>query len=391
MRKLFMGLVIAGALMMTACTFPWNVPDGPENPTQVTDPTGTTEVPTQAPTQAPTTPADPQLAAFDALFGDRNSWYHMALTCAFDTPSRLNLYHLFYNGFDGESYQLTDVEYAELQDRLGTEIRHDIKRLPVDKMNAVLTQYFGITLQDVDSSGLQGLIYLESTNCYYHPANDVLTVENFKVTAVNIQEDGTIQLNYTADEDNAGYVAVLRIHEDGYRILSNKLTEESRMARLQLLFATNKLFNSALICEYATPAQVNLFQLFYNGFPDESKTPTDAEWAELKDIPGFEIGFELFRLPVWKINEKLEILFGITLEDIENPDLGSFTYLESTDSYYIMHTDTNAVWGIRVTAVSVLEDGTVRMTYTAREEETVYVAVLKPVNGGYQICSNQKA
>lgn len=150
-------------------------------------------------------------------------------------------------------------------------------------------------------------------------------------------------------------------------------------------------YNMALGSEYDQPEYVNLRNLFYNGFKDESYTPTDAEWAELKDQPGFEEStWELIRLPVSKINVVLKQYFGITLEDIKNPEFDGFVYLESTDCYYTMHTDAECLDNFQVIAAEEQHDGTIRMTYTANDGDAIYMAVIKPVDGGYQILSNQK-
>ena len=161
---------------------------------------------------------------------------------------------------------------------------------------------------------------------------------------------------------------------------------------LQALFGQlGSWYNMALRSEYDQPKYVNLRNLFYNGFKDEPQTPTDAEWAELKNVPGFDINFDMQRLPVAKINAVLKQYFGITLANIKNPNFGAgFVYLKSTDCYYSMHTDAECLDNFRVIVAEEQHDGTIRMTYTADDGAYIYVAVLKPVDGGYQILSNQK-
>ena len=139
------------------------------------------------------------------------------------------LKELFYNGFSDESAKPTDAEWEELKDLPGFDINFDLVRLPVDKMNQVLTQYFGITLEDVNAAGFEGLVYLESTDCYYRMCTDASVVENFKATAVEELEDGTVRLSYTGTSyvlgSNGAGVAVLKSVGDGYQIISNQKAE----------------------------------------------------------------------------------------------------------------------------------------------------------------------
>lgn len=223
MKKLF-ALLLTLCVLLVACAPATNTLEPTEDPTQATGDPNTPE-PTEDPTEPADNPEDPRLAEFDALFGPMNSRYNWALTSQYADPTFVDLELLFYLGFSDESSKPTDAEWEELKDRPGFDINYDLKRLPVDKMNQVLTQYFGITLEDVDASGFEGLVYLESTNCYYRMGTDASVVENFKATAVEVLEDGTIRLSYTGTSyalgSNGAGVAVLKPIGDGYQIISN--------------------------------------------------------------------------------------------------------------------------------------------------------------------------
>lgn len=164
---------------------------------------------------------DAQLAYFNALFGDMSSWYNRALTSLYASPAQVDLKMLFYHGFPEESQTPTDQEWESLKDKPGVYLEFDLMRLPADKMNEVLTQYFGITLEGVNPSGFRRLTYLESTDCYYHTVSDAVFVEDFNATAVETLTDGTIRLSYTAEFGEV-FVAVLKPVGDGYQILSNQ-------------------------------------------------------------------------------------------------------------------------------------------------------------------------
>ena len=210
-RKIVL-LCVLCALLLAACQ--------PGNSQNVDD-TGNGS-PSTGQTDAPTDPAKDELAAFNALFGDLSSWYNKALLCQYTSPAQLKLEVLFYSGFTGESKKPTDAEWAELMDQPGFDINYDLIRLPADKMNQVLTDYFGITLDEIDDAGFENLVFLESTNCYYHMVTDAVALENFKATAVETQENGAIRVSYTAGSNGAAYVVTLMPKGDGYRILSNE-------------------------------------------------------------------------------------------------------------------------------------------------------------------------
>ena len=117
------------------------------------------------------------------------SWYNQALTCEYDSPEQIGIYSFFHSGFKGEP-KITDEEWAQLKNMQGFGAPWgDIYRLPQDKMNAVLTEYFGITLEDVDPTGFNALAYLESTNCYYFKASAPNSIENFKADRVDRNSD----------------------------------------------------------------------------------------------------------------------------------------------------------------------------------------------------------
>ena len=187
---------------------------------QSVPPTQPTTVSTD-PSVPPTTTVPTELASFNALFGDWQSWYNRALTCQYESPKELNLLKFFYCGFKGETTK-TAAEWEALKDLQGFNENYDFFRLPVDKMNEVLTAYFGITLSDVAPSGFDGLVYLESTNCYYFMATGANTPENFSALSVETAETGMITVRYTIQWTAPNeYIVTLKPVGDGFIILSN--------------------------------------------------------------------------------------------------------------------------------------------------------------------------
>ncbi len=239
MNKHIALLLILCTCLLAACqqVQPPATDDGGKNSTPVqttgapsptTNPTTVpATVPTTVPTQ-PTEPIDEELAAFNALFGESGSWYNKALDYEYTTPTETLDWEIFSGTFRDESNQISDSEISELKamypERVEAIENLDITRLPVERINQVLTQLFGITLADMDDSVASGLPYIERTDCYYLIGGGAGGVMNFNALSVEHLEDGTIRLTYTQDcwrGDATMYVVTLMPYGDSYRILSN--------------------------------------------------------------------------------------------------------------------------------------------------------------------------
>jgi maltose-binding protein MalE len=167
------------------------------------------------------------LASLVKLVGDVDSWYNKALSCEYASPEQLDLGVFFLNAFREESNLVTDSERAQLKNLYGSDLIDilDITRLPVERMNAVLQEYFGITLEDIDEAGFKDLHYLESTNCYYIIGGGASGIMDFKALSVETLHDGSICVYYTANWDDAVYAFTLTATDNGYRIASNRKME----------------------------------------------------------------------------------------------------------------------------------------------------------------------
>ena len=171
-------------------------------------------------------------------------------------------------------------------------------------------------------------------------------------------------------------------------------TEPPLMAEMYTLLSTG-WFNQALTSTYSFAFRVDLYEFFYNGFPEESKEPTAEEWALLKNIPGFEEGLDLIRLPAAKMNEVFLEYFNEQGSNIytilsSNESLKKLTYLESTDCYYLMRsdTDTNTVTDFTITKVTNSYKDGIYVYYTRDNSPHKFCLHLKYDSGKYYIISN---
>lgn len=194
--------------------------------TAPTDPTQTTTMPTETqPTEPPTQPTepDPRVAVMQSLlkWPSENNFYNYALTSTYTTPADVNLFNLFQNGFQDESDDPTEEELLLLEGKMSEYWKEmDLARLPVEKMDAVLTELYGITLEQTNGVGLDSLVYLEETNCYY-TANTGVYYAEITVKYVETLDDGSILVQYSALYDGDYMVRLMPTDNGGYKFLSN--------------------------------------------------------------------------------------------------------------------------------------------------------------------------
>ena len=195
-----------------------------------TDSTQTTTTPTQTqpsdpkPTETlPTQPVDPRIAEMQALleWPSDNKFYNYALTSEYEPPADVNLLELFKNGFQDESDDPTEEEIVLLDEKMGGNWKEmDLARLPVEKMDAVLTELFGITLEQTNGVGLEYLTYLEETNCYY-TANSGVYYADITVVYVETLDDGSLMVQYATPYNGVFMVKLMPTDDGDYRFLSN--------------------------------------------------------------------------------------------------------------------------------------------------------------------------
>lgn len=144
--------------------------------------------------------SEAELAEYQVYFEEYDTWYTQALTSFYESPRMMDLRQLFYNGFPEEDAKgLTDAEQAYIDDLHADGICElDTSRIPVEKMDQVLQQYFGITLEETAGVGLDNMPYWEETNCYYSYRGDTNSTKAALYSGTKT-EDGTIVLYYTDD------------------------------------------------------------------------------------------------------------------------------------------------------------------------------------------------
>lgn len=155
-----------------------------------------------------------ELASYQALFTvvedpyalQQPNYYAAALSGTFDGPEEAPAEQFLAGGFPEEG-PLTNVE----QYLLGSQVDlagEEYFRLPAGKARAVLSQYLGTT------SGLEALIYLEETDCYYIPAAAQAPKGVTFTGGEYLCQNRAVRLFYT-DENGREMVLAMYVHWDG--------------------------------------------------------------------------------------------------------------------------------------------------------------------------------
>lgn len=172
----------------------------------------------------------PQSIGFDIFAGYNGNWLRQGLTHAYDSPAQLQLAQLFSKGFDTETTTPTDEEIAYLNTVWPTDWpQEDLIRLPAEQMDQVLQQYYGIRLEELGTACFDGLVYMESTNCYYCMAGNsaALELNDIKAYRVETISDGSLRLYYYLHQRQfEPWVVTLRQNDREWVILSNQHLED---------------------------------------------------------------------------------------------------------------------------------------------------------------------
>lgn len=145
--------------------------------------------------------------------------------------------------------------------------------------------------------------------------------------------------------------------------------------------------NQFLSSIYETPADIDLFGLFYCG-NGRNETMTDEEWAAFEAQGGF-MDTDVTKLSTTGADAVLLEYTGLTLAETSKAGLENFTYLPDFDAYYHAHGDTNYRGQVNISA-GVREGDLIHLYYDVSAIDSVCTCVtLREIEGGgYQFVSN---
>ncbi len=169
-----------------------------------------------------------ELKKYAQYFGDYKTWYAQALTSFYDSAKMVDLKELFYNGFPEVNAEgLTDAE-QEYIDALyaDSSCKLDAYRIPTDKMDEVLKQYFGTPYEKTAKVGTDKMHYWEETGCFYQYHSDTNSTQMTPYAGVQ-RPNGNVILFY--EHEWGGYAMVtIKLVDDGIQIVSNQKVSTSK-------------------------------------------------------------------------------------------------------------------------------------------------------------------
>jgi len=172
--------------------------------------------------------SEDELKKYAEYFSEYGTWYTQALTCFYDSVKMVDLYELFYNGFkDLIAEGLTDAEKSYLKG-LDRPMYGDVFRVPLEKMDEVLQQYFGIQYEKTAKVGTDQLDYWKETDSFYMGHGDTNATRMVPYAGVQ-RPNGNIVLFYEHEWSYNGYCMVtIKPTADGIRIVANQKVTSSK-------------------------------------------------------------------------------------------------------------------------------------------------------------------
>lgn len=336
------------------------------------------------------------------------------LNSLYDTPEEIDLFELFYCG-SGLEETVTEEERTAVIEYNEWDAEPDCACEKISRVNmdAVLTEYMGLTLADTNELGLEKFTYLEEYDAYYHFHGDTNYRGMITTFTTGEREGNLIRLFYYDDYMTQVNKVLTLCDQDGsYLFVSNQVTENSvldtndnEFARIIPLtieeveyFNGDQFFNgehlnirNQFLCSlYDSPERIDLCQLFYNG-SGFKETVTDEEKDALVELGvWWEVDCE--KNSRANMDAVLTEHMGLTLANTDGVGLEYFSYLEEYDAYYFFHGDTN--YRISTTFSGGEREGDlIRLFYNDLEEwyGGDKVLTLREQDGSYLFVSNQMA
>ena len=212
-RTTALALTLALVLAAVTCAATFTAPAGAED-----DGSG-----------APLTGAELTYFAEEWFNGDDFNIRNQFLNSLYDRPEDIDLYNLFYCG-SGLPETISDQELAE-EGNWATdgELICPLEKNSRANMDAVLTQYAGLTVEETNQVGLEGFSYREEYDAWYHAHGDTNYYPQVDITAGRRQGD-LIHLYYREtfrpDRGDWGCVTLRDLGDGNYWFVSNQISEK---------------------------------------------------------------------------------------------------------------------------------------------------------------------
>ena len=155
------------------------------------------------------------------------------LSSLYDAPGKVDLFQLFYCG-SGLEDTLTEAEKAAVIAYNGWEMEPDCacEKISRANMDAVLTEYMGMTLADTEKIGLENFTYLEEYDAYYYYHGD--TNYRMAISFSGGEREGNIIRLFYDDQFMSDGKKVLTLKEQAgsYLFVSNEKTGDAAASKM---------------------------------------------------------------------------------------------------------------------------------------------------------------
>lgn len=155
------------------------------------------------------------------------------LSSLYEAPGKADLFQLFYCG-SGLEDTVTEAEKAAVVAYNGWDMEPDCActKISYANMDAVLTEYIGMTLEDTEKIGLENFTYLEEYDAYYYYHGDT----NYRMTisfSSGEREGDILRLFYDDQFMSDGKkVLTLREQANSYLFVSNEKIRDAAAASI---------------------------------------------------------------------------------------------------------------------------------------------------------------
>lgn len=218
-RTTALALTLALVLAAVTCAATFTAPAGAEDDGSGTAPlTGSDD---------PLTGAELTYFAEEWFNGDDFNIRNQFLNSLYDRPEDIDLYNLFYCG-SGLPETISDQELAEEGNWAADgELICPLEKNSRANMDAVLTQYAGLTVEETNQVGLEGFSYREEYDAWYHAHGDTNYYPQVDITAGRRQGD-LIHLYYKNPPGDSrwGCVTLRDLGDGNYWFVSNQISEK---------------------------------------------------------------------------------------------------------------------------------------------------------------------
>ena len=214
-RTTALALTLALVLAAVTCAATFTAPAGAEDDGSGTAPlTGSDD---------PLTGAELTYFAEEWFNGDDFNIRNQFLNSLYDRPEDIDLFWLFYNG-TGLPETITEEEIALAG--AGAKVSR-LHKLSLENIDAVLTQYTGLTLAETEGIGMTKFSYQEEYEAYYHCHGDSNYLTWVDITAGRRQGD-LIHLYYKNPPGDSrwGCVTLRDLGDGNYWFVSNQPSEK---------------------------------------------------------------------------------------------------------------------------------------------------------------------